>query len=155
MEATEKTSVGKRDGRMKIALCYSMQFAKEAKEVAEFFAKLGHEAHPSRSNERYLGLSDDEAESLKLDDKYNRGALKEHCETIKNCDAVLVLNYTRNGIENYIGGNAFLEMGYAHILAKPIFLLNPIPKIAVYETEIIAMKPVVVFGNLSKVVGST
>jgi len=78
--------------------------------------------------------------------------MRVHWNVIQNCDVVLVLNYDRNGVKNYIGGNTFLEMGFAYILNKPIYLLNPIPEIPYYKTEIIAMKPVVIEGNLNKVI---
>jgi len=39
----------------------------------------------------------------------------------------LVVNPDKNNVANYIGGNVFLEMGYAHILKKKIFLYNDIP----------------------------
>ncbi|PJC52196.1 MAG: hypothetical protein CO030_04160, partial [Candidatus Magasanikbacteria bacterium CG_4_9_14_0_2_um_filter_42_11] len=70
---------------------------------------------------------------------------------IKKSDKVLILNYDKHDIPNYIGGNSFLEMGFAYILKKPIYLLNPIPKIPYYETEIIAMKPVILDGELKKI----
>ena len=51
-------------------------------------------------------------------------------------------NYDKHGIKNYIGGNAFLEMGFAHVLGiKKFIYLNPIRKMPYYETEIVAMRP--------------
>jgi len=60
------------------------------------------------------------------------------------------VNYDKRGIKNYIGGNSFLEMGFAHILQKKIFLLNGIPEI-IYSDEIKAMQPTVLNGDLSKI----
>jgi uncharacterized membrane protein (UPF0127 family) len=51
-------------------------------------------------------------------------------------DAVLVLNYDRKGIKNYIGGNTLMEIGFAHVLNKKIYLMNPIPEIEFYKSEI-------------------
>ena len=64
-------------------------------------------------------------------------------------DAILVLNYDKKGIKNYIGGNTLMEIGFAHILNKKIFLLNPIPDIDFYKSEIEATKPIILNGNLS------
>ncbi|MBT4597707.1 hypothetical protein HOC76_01665, partial [bacterium] len=50
-------------------------------------------------------------------------------------------------IDSYIGGNTFLEMGFAHVLGKKIFLLNGIPDIS-YKAEIIAMQPKCLKGDL-------
>jgi len=53
-------------------------------------------------------------------------------------------------VQNYIGGNTFLEMAFAHILDKPIYLQNPIPEI-LYKDEIIAMQPIILNGDLSRI----
>lgn len=129
-----------------------MQFAERAEEAKQWFAARGHQAFPSSFNAAYIGLSDDEKEKLKLRHKYEMDAIREHWETIGRADVVLVLNHEKNGIPGYVGGNAFLEMGFAYVLNKPIFLLNPIPPMPYYETEIIAMKPVVIDGDLSRVI---
>jgi predicted RNA-binding protein with PUA domain len=63
----------------------------------------------------------------------------------------LVVNEDLNGIKGYIGGNSFLEMGFAHVLNKKIFLLNPISEMG-YEDEIVAMKPVILNGDLDKII---
>lgn len=129
-----------------------MQYAEKAKEVQEWFRAQGHEAYPSSFNEQFLGLTDEEKERLKLEQKDEQDAIREHCGTIERCDATLVLNYEKHGIPGYIGGNTFLEMGFAYILHKPIYLLNPIPKMPYYETEIIAMKPHILHGDLTQLI---
>ena len=55
-----------------------------------------------------------------------------------------------NGIPNYIGGNTFLEMGFAHVLNKKVFLLNNIPAMP-YDDEIKDMQPIVLNGDLLKI----
>lgn len=70
-------------------------------------------------------------------------AIRIHFEKIEWCEAILVLNYTKNGIENYIGANTLIEIGLAFHLRKKIFLLHPIPKMQ-YSEEILAMKPTVI-----------
>ena len=137
---------------MKITLCYSMQFAEKAKEVQAWFKKNGHHSYPSKFIEEFIGLSDAEKERLKLYQKYKKDAIREHWELIQKCDAILVLNYEKHGIAGYIGGNAFLEMGFAYVLSKPIYLLNEIPQIPYYKTEIIAMKPILINNDFEKVI---
>ena len=61
------------------------------------------------------------------------------------------MNHEKKGIANYIGGNTFLEMGYAFGQGKKIYLLNPIPDMD-YSTEMFAMQPVVISGDLSKII---
>lgn len=62
----------------------------------------------------------------------------------------MAVNEKKNGIENYIGGNTFLEMSFGHVLDKPVYILNNIPKLS-YTSEIIAMQPIILKGNLSKI----
>ena len=78
---------------------------------------------------------------------------KQSEETIKNMDAVLVLNFdkiTDEKIEkNYIGGATFLEIYDAFRLNKKIYLYNDIPKGMLYD-EIQGFAPIIINGNLSK-----
>jgi hypothetical protein len=62
-----------------------------------------------------------------------------------------VFNYTRRGIENHIGGNTFLKMRFAHVSNKRIFLMNPIPDMQLYRSEIEVMKPEIIYEDQSKV----
>lgn len=79
---------------------------------------------------------------------------KQSEDTIKNMDAVLVLNFDKNTegkIEkNYIGGATFLEMYDAFRLNKKIYLYNDIPKGILYD-EIEGFAPIIINGDLSKI----
>jgi hypothetical protein len=137
---------------MKIGISGSMQFTDQQLEVSEQLQKMGHGTFLSSYAQRYAGKSHNEIEKLKLEDKYGkRDAMIEYWEPLQTADALLVLNYDKHGIKNYIGGNAFLEMGFAHVLGKKIFVLNPLPDMPYYGTEIIAMKPIVIAGDLGKI----
>lgn len=136
---------------MKIALCYSMQYAEKAKEMQDALAAFGHTAYVSSENHEYFGKDDSEKEKIKLYHKYETNIMNEYFGVIANADAILVLNYNKHGITNYIGGNTLIEMGIAHYLGKKIFLMNPIPDIPYYTTEIVAMKPVIIDGDLGKI----
>ena len=76
--------------------------------------------------------------------------LKAYYEEIKRADAILVVNTERRGIPDYIGANTLIEMAFAYVLDKRIYLLNPVPDLP-YADEIAAMKPVVIDGDFSKV----
>lgn len=65
-------------------------------------------------------------------------------------DAILVLNFEKNGAKNYIGGATFLEMFKAFDLEKKIYLFNPIPD-GMLTDEIIGLQPIVIHGDLSKI----
>ena len=75
---------------------------------------------------------------------------KQSEETIKNMDAVLVLNYDKNKddkiYKNYIGGATFLEMYDAFRNNKKIYLINDIPKGMLYD-EIEGFNPIIINDN--------
>ena len=79
---------------------------------------------------------------------------KQSEKTIKNMDAVLVLNFdkiTDEKIEkNYIGGATFLEIYDAFRLNKKIYLYNDIPEGILYD-EIQGFAPIIINGDLSKI----
>lgn len=83
--------------------------------------------------------------------KREGGFIKWYHDCIKNSDAILVLNYDKNGVKNYIGGNTLMEMGFAHVNDKKIFLLNAVPEDVSYKDEIRAMTDVVLDGDLNKI----
>ena len=141
---------------MKITICGSIKFAKELVKIYHELEKLGHQPmmHP-----QMFGLADGTAEQL-VDIKNNveKSEIKRKYDYIKwwdNCiksgDAILACNFDKNGIKNYIGGNVFLEIGFAHVNDKKIFLLNPIPDGVPYIDEIKAMVNVVLDGDLTKI----
>jgi hypothetical protein len=136
---------------MRIGVAGSMQHTEKMMALCAALEKLGHEAFMSKFGPEFVGKTDEEKEAIKLKQKYGHDAIREFWHAMHGADALLVANYDKHGVENYIGGNAFLEMGFAHVLDQKIYLLNPIPKMPYYETEIIAMKPAVINGDLSKV----
>ena len=94
----------------------------------------------------YEGANDRERADLKRD----RDLIRTHYEKIKISDAILVLNEDLPGRPNYIGGNSFLEMGFAHVLDIPIFLMQTVPQ-SPYRSEMLAMDPIVIHGDLLRV----
>lgn len=136
---------------MKIAICTSMVFTEKMLKVKKDLEKLGHTVFVSSFADKYVGKTEEEKEKLTLFHKNKKDAISEFFRKIKKSNAILVLNYTRHDIENYIGGNTLMEMGFAHVLGKKIFLLNPIPDIIYYKSEIEAVRPVVIYGNLNKI----
>lgn len=137
---------------MKIGIIGSMAFSDKMLEVAKQLQALGHETKVSGFTEDYAGKTEDEIERLKLGDKYGRDAIREFWDKMQDLDAVLALNFDRKGIAGYIGGNTLMELGFAHVLKLKIFLWNPIPEIEFYKSEILAVKPIIIDGDLTKIV---
>ncbi|MFA5828166.1 MAG: hypothetical protein WC841_02235 [Candidatus Shapirobacteria bacterium] len=134
---------------MKIAILGSMVFSDEMLKLKSGLEKINHEVVISSFTKGYAGKDIEEITRLTIKDKNDNNGLIELCESLKDVDAILVLNLDKKGIKNYIGGNTLIEMGYSFILGKKIFLYNPIPEIEFYKSEIVAMSPIVVNGNLS------
>jgi hypothetical protein len=136
---------------MKIGVAGSMQFTERMMELCSQLEAMDHEVFMSKFAPYFVGKSDEEKEIIKLHQKNKKDAIREFWKPMQSADALLVANFDKHGIKNYIGGNAFLEMGFAHVLNQKIYLLNPIPPMPYYETEIVAMQPVVINGDLSKI----
>jgi len=137
---------------MKVAICASMVFTEKMLEVKNQLKELGHEAHISSFVNEYVGKSEKEKEKITIYHKTQKDAIRKFFKKIKISDAILVLNYDRRGISNYIGGNTLMELGFAHVLEKKIFLMNPIPDIEYYRSEIEAVRPVIIYGDLTKII---
>lgn len=96
---------------------------------------------------RYDSTDKNEKAQIKIDRDY----FKVHYKNILESDAVFVVNLTKDGNENYIGGNALIEMGQAYVNNKKIFLLNNIPTYLSYSDEIKAMLPICLNGNIENI----
>ncbi|MDD5437792.1 MAG: hypothetical protein PHC70_01465 [Patescibacteria group bacterium] len=137
---------------MKIGIIGSMQMTERMLELKDKLEAMGHAVVVSKFAPGYVGKTDEEKEVVKLNDKFNHDAIREFWDVMQNTNAVLVANYEKHGIPNYIGGNTLMEIGFAHVLNQKIFLINPIPDIPFYKTEIEAVRPVIINGDLTKIV---
>lgn len=128
-----------------------MVFTEKMIEMKKILEGLGHSAVISGFADSYVGKSDAEKENLTIFHKNERDAIRDFWKEIQASDAILVLNYDRRGIKNYIGGNTLMEIGFAHVLYKKIYLLNQIPAIDYYKTEIEAVKPIILNGTVEMI----
>lgn len=136
---------------MKITICGSMNFSREMIEYGNKLEALGIEPLVAPTVKLYLEKNRDEfdsAETAALKKKYD--VIRRHIDYIKSSDGILVLNFDRKGIANYIGANTFLEIGYAFAFEKDIFLLNDIPDQPIKD-EILAMGTNVINGDLREI----
>ena len=137
---------------MIITICGSVFFAKEILETKEKLESLGHQVFaPERLDLHLDGMLTEGGKSESAEVKMEHDLIRDHYGKINSSDAILVLNYDKKGIKNYIGGNSFLEIGFAYIMNKKVFLLNNIPEIENYKQEIIAMKPIVIKNILENI----
>jgi hypothetical protein len=140
---------------MKIIICGSASFEKEKLDIKEKLEKVDVEGIINELDEKLA--RGEEPELLKaiqkdhssVKRKYN--FIKKYYKYISESDGILVTNFDKKGIKNYIGANTFLEMGYAHVLDKKIFLLNGMPEQDYIIDEIKIFKPTILNGDLTKI----
>lgn len=140
---------------MKITVCGSVKFADRLVDIYRQLEALGHEP---QMHEDMFGIADGTAKELIDGIEMDHSEIKKKHNFIKlwhnlivNGDAVLICNFDKNGIKNYIGGNTLMEIGFAHVNNKKVFLLNPIPEVVPYVDEIKAMVDEVIGGDLEKI----
>ena len=136
---------------MKIGIIGSMQYTEKMIEARDELIKRGHNAFVTNLADPFIGKTDEEKETIKIHQKNNLDAIREFWRLMQCADAVLVMNFDKHGIKNYIGGNTLMEIGFAHVLDQKIFLYNPIPEIPYYKSEIEAVKPIIINGDLTKI----
>ena len=145
---------------MKIVICGSITASDKLIEIAKKLQAMGHSTDLPYYTKKILAGEFDLEKFKKEKEKngdisFRRNAsedlIKRYYRLISESDAILIVNVDKNNIKNYIGGNAFLEMGFAYCLDKKIYLLNPIPEMP-YIDELKAMAPIVLNNNLELIV---
>jgi len=136
---------------MRIGIIGSMQFTERMTKTRDELIALGHDAYITSLSEAFIGKTDDEKEQIKIHQKMHMDAIREFWRLMQGGDAVLVLNLDKHGIANYIGANTFLEIGFAHVLGQKIFVMHPLPDLPYIRTELDAMQPRVIDGDLSRI----
>ncbi|MCC7570408.1 hypothetical protein KO465_03620 [Candidatus Micrarchaeota archaeon] len=146
---------------MKVTICGSIAFYEDMLKIKKQLEHLGHdvdlppiEVEDENGNmipvSEYYKLRKNSDETVAWVWERKKQAILWHFKKIEWADAVLILNYDKKGVENYIGGNTFLEIGLAFYLHKKIFLYNPIPEIS-YKEELLGMDPVILNKDLTKI----
>lgn len=142
---------------MKIAICGSLDFTEDMKNLADALEARGFEVEIPPTSRLILAgeVTVEQIKAEKASGTFSEratkvDAIRRYWKIIQTVDAVLIANYSKKGVAGYIGGNTFLEIGFAHVLEKQIYLLNPIPDM-MYADEIKTMLPTVIHGDVSKI----
>ncbi len=136
---------------MRIIICGSMSASKEMVEVEKQLLTLGHEVVLPEFTHDYAAMATiDRAHTESIRNKVQHDLIRAHFNKIQAGEAILVVNIERNNVIGYIGGNSFLEIGFAFVLNKPIYLLNQLPECS-YRDELEAMRPIVLAGDIGKI----
>ena len=147
---------------MKVTICGSIAFIDEMLETQKKLEQLGHEVkippHEIMDEngklmpaKEYYALRKQASDDVDWIWARKGEAIQNHFDKVVWSDAVLILNYDKNNIDNYIGPNTFLEIGLAFHAKKKIFLLNPIPEV-IYKEEMLGMNPKIINGDFSLLV---
>ena len=132
---------------MKILIICSKAFYKDIMPIKTKLEEMGHIVELPNSYYE----SDVEKKSWDLGEeehaKFKERMMKMSRDRIGNMEALLPLNFDKNGMKNYIGGATFLEVYEAFMQNKKIYLYNDIPEGLLYE-EISGFSPIVIHGDL-------
>ncbi len=132
---------------MKVLICCSKHFYSRIEEIAEILKNKGHEiSYPNSFDEPFA------------EEKFKLMSVKEHVEwkgmmmrrdesNIRSQDAILVLNFEKNGIPNYVGGATFLEIYVAWKMGKKIFFYNSLPSCS-FTDELKGINSILINRNL-------
>ncbi len=140
---------------MKITVCGSVKFVADMRKAKSVLEKLGHavllplSAELDQDKSYWDGLK---SEDIKKYAESKGERMKGHFDKIKSSDAILVLNYDKDGRKNYIGPNTLMEMAVAFEHGKRIFVLNEPPHNESHYEEIVSMQPTCLnsdLGNLA------
>ena len=135
---------------MKILICSSKYFYHRIPKIRDFLEERGHVLKmPNSFNEPMM---EEKLKSMGKEEhiKWKAEMMRRDEGNIEPQDAILVLNFEKNGIPNYIGGATFLEIYTAWKMRKKIFFYNPIPNCS-FSDELVGMEPIVLNGELEAV----
>jgi nucleoside 2-deoxyribosyltransferase len=132
---------------MHIVLCGSMSAAASMIRLSNDLQSRGHMVTlPENSAAHAKGFFRENAEEKKELDVF-----KKYFAEIQKADAILVCNEKKGEVPNYIGPNTLIEMAFAYVLEKEIYVWNDLPA-GSFRDEIEAMHPIVLrasFDSLS------
>lgn len=141
---------------MKITICGSLDFAKEFVDAKKRLDEMGHSAQiPLDTYEIIEGRVDNNNLDQDFEHCVKNDVMRKHWELIEKCDAILVLNYPKNGTSGYIGASTLIEIGIARYLKKRIFFLFSPPNRESFRAshELMLMCPIILNGDLEKLRG--
>lgn len=138
-----------------IVICSSASFYIQVIEVQKQLENLGFRVLVPLTAKKMLKSNDFRVETYKTwmerPSDYKQKALltKGHFDKVVKGDAILVLNYEKNGKQGYIGGAVLSEMALAFYFKKPIYILNPIDESSGFKEELHGFLPIILNGDLN------
>lgn len=130
-----------------------MHFSKEMLEAKKKLEELGHIAEVPCDAQEFAAdfamTTDNHEKNYKW--CIDNDIIRKCFNSIAESDAILLLNYPKNGLDGYVGASGLMEIGLAYYLNKKIFLLYPPPppEEVKYSHEILIMQPIILNGDLT------
>lgn len=149
-----KKQTKKKNTKKTLVICSSASFYKQVLEVRDALKKMGFKVTVPLTAGKMEASGDFDVNTYKtwLGDASTYGRktflTKHHFRKVEKGDAVLVLNYEKNGKPGYIGGAVLAEMAVGLHFGKKIYILNPIDETVNYKEEILCMQPLILNGDL-------
>jgi hypothetical protein len=144
----KRRSLGRACGEMRVVICGSMAFYSEMLQVRRELDTHGvASVVPDPEDASHTALS---AESYAA---FKQAAAEAHVRRIRHprTTGILVLNFLRHGIRDYIGPSTFAEIAVAHAAQKRIYILNGLP--AMYVEELRRWRVRCLGGELEPLIG--
>jgi hypothetical protein len=135
---------------MKIFICSSKHFYGKVMPIKETLEKQGHVITLPNSFDTPMKEEEMKAKSQQEHITWKSSMLRLQGTKVAANDAIVVLNFEKKGIPNYIGGATFLETFKAFELGKKIFFYNPLPE-GIFNDELRAINPIILNGDLALV----
>ena len=135
---------------MKIMILCSKHFYNRIPEIKKILEKKGHQLKMPNSYDDPFAEEKIKKKDKKGHIEWKGNMMRKDEDNIKPQDAVLVLNFEKKGIPNYIGGATFLEIYMAWRLNKKIFIYNQLPSCS-FTDELQGFNPKVLNGDLKKI----
>ena len=135
---------------MKIFIACSKYFYDRIIPIKNFLESRGHKVSLPNSFDEPFAEERFRNMSKKEHVEWKSTIMKKDEENINPNDAVLVLNFEKRGIPNYIGGATFLEVYTAWKMDKKIFFYNSLPNCS-FTDELIGINPVIINGDLEEI----
>lgn len=136
---------------MRIFLCSSRSGYAHVGPIQEELERRGHAVTPPNNYDDPGCEERIKAEGKESYLDWKAEMIVRQTEKVRANDAILVLNFEKEGQPNYLGGATFLEVFKAWELGKKIFFHNALPTGMLHD-ELAAMRPTVIEGDLDRIV---
>lgn len=138
-----------------IVICSSANFYEQVVAAESQLIKLGFDVVIPKTARAMKEAGDYTVSKTWYDnaDDYTKKAdlMRTHFQEIERGDIVLIANYEKHGVANYIGPNVLMEMGIAFYFNKPIYILNELPDNSPFEEELKGFLPTILHGKLDQI----